>query len=513
MRRSPAPVNVQGSGTVLRCIVSGPGVGKRGLLWYAGEMTNEGRARITTWLVIACLCLGGFGLGGVTMAAESDGSGAGIFGRQFDGTDAARGASSVLNDTTAGDQRRPSVAVFPEGDFVAVWDAPESGDAGLGIVGRLFDSAGAPLGSELQVNTYTSGNQRRPAVAIDGDGQFVVVWDSSGAQDGAGTGVFAQRFARDGERVGTELQVNSFTTGAQEFAQVAAAGNGFVIVWESDILGSTVAMINGQRFDSAAQPIGTEFHASSYSEDGQRRPTIAAAPDGGFVVVWDSGGQDGGGRGIFARRYNSAGATVGGEIQINSFTTGAQRSPGIAVAADGGFFVVWQSATQDGSGTGIFGQRYNSGGIRIGTEHQINTFTTGDQAEPVVTADAEDFVVAWQSFGDDGESYGIQARRYDANGTGGDVFAVNDDGSGEQTLPAIGSGGDGTVVVWQSRAHCPGDCDDSGAVTVDELVRGVNLALDRAVAFCAAIDPDGDRSVTVDELVRAVNATLAGCPV
>jgi hypothetical protein len=49
-------------------------------------------------------------------------------------------------------------------------------------------------------------------------------------------------------------------------------------------------------------------------------------------------------------------------------------------------------------------------------------------------------------------------------------------------------------------------------VTVDEVVRGVNLALSRAVEFCSAIDANGDESVTVDELVRAVNATLTGCP-
>jgi hypothetical protein len=204
------------------------------------------------------------------------------------------------------------VAVFPEGDFVAVWDSPEGGDAGLGIVGRLFDADATPLSSEIPINTYTSGNQRRPSVAIADDGTFLVAWDSSNAQDGEGTGVFAQRFARDGARIGTELQVNRFTSGAQEVSQVAAAAEGFVIVWESDLANSNVATINGQRFDTSAQAAGTEFQASSYSEDGQRRPAIAAAPDGGFTVVWDSGGQDGAGRGVFGRRHNSTGATVQG---------------------------------------------------------------------------------------------------------------------------------------------------------------------------------------------------------
>jgi len=59
---------------------------------------------------------------------------------------------------------------------------------------------------------------------------------------------------------------------------------------------------------------------------------------------------------------------------------------------------------------------------------------------------------------------------------------------------------------------CAGDCDDGGSVSVDELVRGVNVALgDSEVATCAALDADSDGSVTIDELLRAVNAALNGC--
>jgi len=60
--------------------------------------------------------------------------------------------------------------------------------------------------------------------------------------------------------------------------------------------------------------------------------------------------------------------------------------------------------------------------------------------------------------------------------------------------------------------HCVGDCDASGEVTVDELVRGVNIALGTAaLSLCEMFDHDGSRAVTVDELVSAVNRALAGC--
>jgi hypothetical protein len=59
---------------------------------------------------------------------------------------------------------------------------------------------------------------------------------------------------------------------------------------------------------------------------------------------------------------------------------------------------------------------------------------------------------------------------------------------------------------------CPGDCDGSGAVTVDELIRGVDIALgQQAVSTCAPLDTDADAVVSIAELVAAVARALAGC--
>ena len=60
--------------------------------------------------------------------------------------------------------------------------------------------------------------------------------------------------------------------------------------------------------------------------------------------------------------------------------------------------------------------------------------------------------------------------------------------------------------------RCAGDCSGDGAVTVDELVAGVGIALgSRAVESCAPLDTDGDGTVTIAELVAAVNAALGAC--
>ena len=59
---------------------------------------------------------------------------------------------------------------------------------------------------------------------------------------------------------------------------------------------------------------------------------------------------------------------------------------------------------------------------------------------------------------------------------------------------------------------CVGDCNDDGAVTVDELIKGVNIALGNLLLDdCRSFDTNGDGRVTVDELLRAVSAALNRC--
>ncbi len=66
-----------------------------------------------------------------------------------------------------------------------------------------------------------------------------------------------------------------------------------------------------------------------------------------------------------------------------------------------------------------------------------------------------------------------------------------------------------TVTV----SSCQGDCNGDLEVTIDELLKLVDIALETMpLANCVRGDHDGNGSVTVDELVSAVNTALIGCP-
>ncbi len=70
---------------------------------------------------------------------------------------------------------------------------------------------------------------------------------------------------------------------------------------------------------------------------------------------------------------------------------------------------------------------------------------------------------------------------------------------------------DGQVTV--AGAACVGDCNGDSEVTVDEILRMVNIALGSAgLDVCPVADESGDGEVTIDEILRAVNAALNGCP-
>lgn len=60
---------------------------------------------------------------------------------------------------------------------------------------------------------------------------------------------------------------------------------------------------------------------------------------------------------------------------------------------------------------------------------------------------------------------------------------------------------------------CVGDCDGDGAVSISELIRGVNIALELAsLEQCPAFDRNGNGAVEISELIAAVNNALDGCP-
>jgi Dockerin type I domain len=296
----------------------------------------------------------------------ADGDGSAVAARRFDSTGTARGSEFQVNSYTRGYQYAPAIACKPSGDFIVVWQQEEGGQTG--IFGRRFTSIGVTVGPEFHVDSRAAGYASSPRLALAEAGDFVVTWTGGGyfsSPDGSGLAVLARHFNSGGSPQGSEFVVNAFTLGYQQLPSIAHLTGAFVVAWESgdyyDTQDGGYAGIFARRLDDAAALVGSEFQVNGHTLEYQQRPTVAAAGDA-FVIAWQSGdyygSQDGSYAGIFARRFTSAGAPQSAEFQVNGYTPGDQAYPSACLDDLGNFLVAWDSLDQDGSDTGLFARRY-----------------------------------------------------------------------------------------------------------------------------------------------------------
>jgi len=419
-------------------------------------------------------------------------SASGVFLQRFDASGLTVGAELMVNTFTPFYQYAPDVAAGGDGSFVVVWQnacygmssstcAPDGSPAS--ISGRGFDASGLALGDEQIVNSFTTGFEVIPRVAATSSGDFVVTWTSSnyGAPEPGRdiVGVFARQFDADGAPVADEFGVNVDTSGSQWVSDVAmdAAGN-FVVVWQTYTYSEQTVV--ARRYDANGVALGGELPIGGASAPASS-PSVAATADGRFVVAWEQG-MESGGRDIRAHRFAADGTAEGDELQVNTHTTGSQGRPVVATDDDGNFVVAWTAygyfnPPPDGDAGGVFAQAFAHDGAPLGSEFQVNTYTTGYQNDPDIAVNAAgEFVVAWTS---------ASGYRY-------------------PSIPPQDGSGDGIFARRMALRACatPAECDDDNPCTVDACEGDVCLNR-RQTGCCTAVFecPDDDNACTDDQCI------------
>ncbi|MEP1080015.1 Ig-like domain-containing protein [Leptolyngbya sp. PL-A3] len=397
---------------------------------------------------------------GNALDGDANGTPGGDFSRSFTIANPTPVGSELRINSFTGSQQRTfpespqAMAMDADGDFVVTWSSLNQDGSGWGVYGQRYNAAGVAQGGEFKVNTVTNSDQMWSTVAMDGDGDFVITWSSLG-QDGSGRGVYGQRYNAAGIAQGGEFKVNTVTSSNQLFSTVAMDGDGdFVVTWSSYLQDGSIYGVYGQRYNAAGIAQGGEFKVNTVTSNHQLYPTMAMDRDGDFVVTWSSNGQDGSGWGVYGQRYNAAGSAQGGEFKVNSTTTNTQHWSTVAMDADGDFVVTWSSYLQDGSSWGVYGQRYNAAGVAQGSEFQVNTATGNQQIWSTVAMDEDgDFVITWSSLGQDGSFDGVYGQRYNAAGVAqGGEFRVNTITNDQQRFSTVAMDADGDfAVVWTSK--------------------------------------------------------------
>jgi S-layer family protein len=340
-----------------------------------------------------------------------------------------------------------SIAMAADGRFVVTWITRPSPDYDFDVAARRFTAAGRPAGPEFLVtpSDLRDSLSLYESVAMEPDGDFLVLW-----QTGFSGHLMSRRFDAQGLPLGRGQQIDRTTTsGAELEARVATAPNGnVVVVWSADALGTRV--IRGRRFDPSGARIGSEFQVSAVDPDSAFGPSVAYDDRGYFVVVWTSAAShpdlDGEVRG---RRFAADGSPLGAEFVISSARRHWTRRPRVACAPGGAFVVAWSSKVGPSTGPGqALARGYDAGGAPTGGEFTVVPAQYISQMNVDIAADGNGgFVIVFED-----QFRRILARRFDSAGAAGpvlDVASPYNPTPSSGTLPAVASDRAGNfVVAW-----------------------------------------------------------------
>lgn len=369
--------------------------------------------------------------GGFVVAWESDGADGDEFGirfRRFTVAGAGLGNEAGVNDVVAFTQRLPAIGVDSSDRFRIAWQT-EVVQNDFGVATRPFAADGTPEAVQFPVNLATAGFQHNADIAVAADGSFVVVWQDDGQQ--AAQDIFLRTFDADGDPTSGEIAVNQSEGFFRRRPAVAmdAVGN-LVVVWEAEIVGEE-QNIYARRFDSAGTPLSDEFRVNATVAGGQKEPDVARRGTGEFLVVWESLGQDGDGVGVYGQRYSALGVASGSEFRVNLGTAVSQFEPSVGLASDGTAVVAFRDISR-----GVLGRVFAADGSTFGGDFRISEPSPLDRGNPsIAVAASADFVVTWESDGQDGSGFGIRARLFSGDFLFRDDFESANSAAWSATVP------------------------------------------------------------------------------
>ncbi|WP_440957634.1 hypothetical protein ACFELO_10055 [Oceanicaulis sp. LC35] len=359
-----------------------------------------------------------------------DTDGSAVLGQRYDANGIAQGGEFLVNTTTADRQRFPSIAALTGGGFVVTWtdESQTGGDTnGNAVRAQVFDADGARVGGELQVNSSTISNQDASDVAALADGGFVVVFEdlSRTGADISQTAIRGRRYNASGSPLSAEFLVNTTTSEFQNNGRVAGLSNGgFVVVWGDDSSSggdTSDDAVRGQIYTSSAVRSGGEFLINLVTVNDQAIPDVAALGDG-FIVVWQDRSLllgDNSGSAIAAGAFDVSGNRLWGDRLINTTTTSDQQAPRVAVMSNGNPVVTWEDLSLSADDTSLHAVRaqvIDEDGDKIGSEFLVNTITANSQNRVTIDADdQEGFIISWtdgSGLGGDAVPVAVRSQRY-----------------------------------------------------------------------------------------------------
>ena len=405
-------------------------------------------------LIVSQPALVGLSGGGFAAAWSANG----IYAQTFDASGAAiSGVFAASTSPPIPQMQQPTLGAEANNGLVIAWTDASGNGAGK-VYARVFDALGAGLTGEIVVAANYPDNNYFPKVSVQADGDFLVAWT------GSYTALSGERFSptanarlydaagnpKSGVVSSHDFQSTpGFHDAYYESITTLTSGR-FVMTW-TDSTGNGDA-IRGQIYDSDGALIGAQFQVNPANGLAAGQSTVAWLDNGGFMVTWRPDTSDGGPNysqhgDILAQAFDAAGAKVGAAFVVNNTTSLGQDTPAVAAFGSGDFAVIWHTWTS-GTAQDVAIKLYYS---------TIDGTTNG---ETLTGTPDTDYI---NGLGGDDILIGLGSNNVLDGGDGDDFFRL------EQGANDTALGGAGNDAFYFGAAFSPVDIVDGGAGTRDQL--------------------------------------------
>lgn len=355
-----------------------------------------------------------FGPGGVSALVWEDAR-SGIQGQVFaadgrpDGPAFALAANllpAIPGEGPAELNSEPAVAFLPNGDLLVAW-ASERGHlrtsvfhqdfevAERRVMARRFQADGRPTGPAFAISTAADRHESWPRLHVTAEGRVLAGWRSTDALGEKG-GLFVRHLNRRAQGIGVTTQVSAAGDAEAQYLSFATAPGGDVLLaWEGccDAGGDLGVYVRAYR--AADRSFGEIRQVNAVTAQKQRRPSVVADGDRGYLVVWQ-GIIDRTTGHIFGRFVGPDGEPAGEQFRVSHGHGPVQVAPAVAAAPGGEFLAVWRDWV--GVAFGVSAQRLDPAGQPIGEPVRLNTRKTQKNGRTSLASDgAGGYLVPWEA--------------------------------------------------------------------------------------------------------------------
>lgn len=298
------------------------------------------------------------------------------------------------------------VAKDGAGNFVRTWTQ------GKNIFVKKYSADGKELTKSIQVNEINgaAGDGGEGRAALFDDGTYIVVWVNYASIVGDYADMYGQIFRDDSIKVGGNFKINEkYNASASIPAALANDADSSFWIFSSQRISQTENKIHVQRRNQKGEKIGETFLLNQQSlTNDELQPAITKIQQGFYIVWIGANGNISTGLDIYLRSYYSDGTPRTSIVKMNDdIGLNAQFQPTLCTDNDKNLFIVWGDERNSNNSVTykIYGQIIDSTGSKIGTNLRLEKSPYGDNREPDIQFNGNDFTLSWLSWDNDNRVY------------------------------------------------------------------------------------------------------------